>query len=51
MPRRTWQKSDHFVVREEHNGRVAFPVAYATSTGLDLILSLWSGQGQTGGAA
>lgn len=41
LPRRAWQRSGHFEVRTEHNGPVKFPVAYATSTGLDHILTLW----------
>lgn len=44
MPRRAWQSSGHFTVRTEHTRRVAYPVAYATSSGLDHVLTLWGGR-------
>ncbi|WP_326597773.1 BRO family protein [Streptomyces sp. NBC_01803] len=42
MPRREWQRSGHFEVIPERRGRAKFPVAYATSTGLDLVITKWS---------
>lgn len=38
LPRRSWQP-DYFVVKQEGNGRVTFPVAYATGEGFDLVVS------------
>ncbi|MGW8952656.1 phage antirepressor KilAC domain-containing protein [Streptomyces sp. NPDC055709] len=37
MPRRTYQKSGHFVVKIENNGKVSYEVAYATVEGADFI--------------
>lgn len=42
LPRRRYQHSGQFLVRTERKGFVKFPVAYATSSGLDLILDRWS---------
>lgn len=41
LPRTTYQNSGHFVVKFEAKNGVKFPVAYATSEGLDLIADLW----------
>jgi phage antirepressor YoqD-like protein len=38
MPRRMYQKSDHFTIRLENNGKVSYEVAYATPAGADFIL-------------
>jgi phage antirepressor YoqD-like protein len=38
MPRRTYQKSGHFTIRLENNGRVSYEVAYATPAGADFII-------------
>lgn len=44
MPRRMYQSSGHFVVKQESNGKVSYSVAYATKEGLDLIDDLWPGR-------
>ncbi|MGW0984313.1 phage antirepressor KilAC domain-containing protein [Streptomyces xiamenensis] len=44
MPRRTFQMSGHFEVKQQNNGPAFFPVAYTTAKGLDLIDDLWSKQ-------
>lgn len=42
MPRRTYQRSGHFTIKIEHNGKVSYEVAYATSEGADFIIDQWS---------
>lgn len=42
LPRLPHQRSGHFVIKVESNGKgVSFPVAYATAKGLDLIDDMW----------
>lgn len=41
LPRVTFQKSGHFEVKTEERNGWAFPVAYATPSGVDHVLSLW----------
>lgn len=41
LPRRAFQSTGQFRVIMEQRHRVAFPVAYATARGLDLIDDLW----------
>lgn len=38
MPRRTYQRSGHFAIRLESNGKVSYEVAYATPAGADFII-------------
>ncbi|MGW1250122.1 phage antirepressor KilAC domain-containing protein [Streptomyces sp. NPDC002535] len=38
MPRRTYQRSGHFEIRLESNGKVSYEVAYATPAGADFII-------------
>lgn len=44
IPRTPHQNSGRFVVKIESNGRVSYPVAYATAHGLDLVHDLWNQQ-------
>jgi DNA-damage-inducible protein D len=41
LPRTTSQNSGHFVVKTETKNGFAFPVAYATTKGVDLVADLW----------
>jgi len=41
MPRRMYQKSGHFTIKVESNGKVSFEVAYATLTGADFLVDEW----------
>lgn len=41
LPRTTYQRSGHFEVKTETNSGVAFPVAYATPRGVDLVVDFW----------
>lgn len=41
LPRKPFQDSQHFEVKTETNRGVAFPVAYATPRGVDLIVDAW----------
>lgn len=41
MPRRTYQKSGHFTVKVESNGKVSYEVAYATPEGAEFIFDQW----------
>lgn len=42
MPRRTYQRSGHFTVKIESNGKVSYEVAYATNEGADFVIDQWS---------
>jgi phage antirepressor YoqD-like protein len=42
LPRRTFQNSGDFVVKQETNGKVTYTVAYATAKGLDLVDDVWT---------
>lgn len=44
LPRTTFQRSGHFEVKTEVNKGVAFPVAYATPQGVDLVVDSWGRQ-------
>ncbi|MGW8846583.1 phage antirepressor KilAC domain-containing protein [Streptomyces xiamenensis] len=44
LPRVTYRNSGHFDVKFEEKNGFKFPVAYATSEGVDLIVDLWSQQ-------
>lgn len=41
MPRTPFQTSGHFTVKTELNKSVAYPVAYATPKGVDLVVDSW----------
>lgn len=41
MPRRTYQRSGHFTVKLENNGKVSYDVAYATLEGADFVIDQW----------
>jgi phage antirepressor YoqD-like protein len=41
MPRRMYQRSGHFTIKIENNGKVSYEVAYATSEGADFIIDQW----------
>ncbi|MFD4863741.1 phage antirepressor KilAC domain-containing protein [Streptomyces sp. NPDC058412] len=38
MPRRMYQRSGHFKIRLENNGKVSYEVAYATPAGADFVI-------------
>ncbi|MEV3925137.1 phage antirepressor KilAC domain-containing protein [Actinomadura coerulea] len=44
LPRTSFQRSGHFEVKTEVNKGVAFPVAYATPQGVDLVVDSWGRQ-------
>lgn len=44
LPRTSFQTSGHFKVKTEVNKGVAFPVAYATPQGVDLVVDSWGRQ-------
>ncbi|ONK09559.1 putative phage-encoded protein [Streptomyces sp. MP131-18] len=44
LPRTTFQNSGHFAVKVEKSRGTKYPVAYATSEGIDMIVDLWSQQ-------
>ena len=44
LPRTTYQKSGHFEVKTETKNGFAFPVAYATPHGVDLVVDFWGRQ-------
>lgn len=46
MPRKALQDSGHFEVKTETNKGVAFPVAYATPQGIDLVVDSWATKGK-----
>lgn len=48
MPRTTFQKSGHFEVKTEAKNGVAFPVAYATPLGVDLVVEAWAARQDPG---
>ncbi|MEU0087206.1 phage antirepressor KilAC domain-containing protein [Streptomyces sp. NPDC006274] len=41
MPRKFYQDTDMFVVKQETKNGFIFPTAYATSQGIDLVVDLW----------
>jgi DNA-damage-inducible protein D len=41
LPRTTYQRSGHFEVKTETKNGFAFPVAYATPQGVDLVVDFW----------
>lgn len=41
LPRKAYQDAGHFEVKTEHKNGWAFPVAYATPRGVDLVVDLW----------
>lgn len=41
MPRTTFQRSGHFTVKTEERNGWQFPVAYATTMGVDFVVDLW----------
>lgn len=41
LPRTTYQRSGHFEVKTETKNGFAFPVAYATPHGVDLVVDFW----------
>ncbi|MFF3671671.1 phage antirepressor KilAC domain-containing protein [Microtetraspora malaysiensis] len=41
LPRTTYQRGRYFEVKTEVNKGVAFPVAYATPRGVDLVVDMW----------
>lgn len=42
MPRKPFQDSGHFSVKTERQNSVAYPVAYATPLGVDLVIDAWN---------
>jgi hypothetical protein len=42
LPRESWGRPGHFVIRLENNGKVSYEVAYATPAGdADFIIEQW----------
>lgn len=42
LPRPEYQASGHFEIEKRRRSLVTFSIIYATSTGLDLVLSRWT---------
>jgi DNA-damage-inducible protein D len=47
MPRTGYQTAGHFAVKTEQRNGVAFPVAYATPRGVDLVVDFWGREPKT----
>ncbi|MCY0960840.1 hypothetical protein [Streptomyces sp. H27-H5] len=41
LPRKPLQDSKMFVVKQETRNRVNFPVAYASASGIDMVVDAW----------
>jgi DNA-damage-inducible protein D len=42
MPRKSFQDSKHFTVKQETRNGINYPTAYATAQGIDLVVDMWS---------